>query len=325
MAKPYTKKKILETEGLTSGFGQYGTDVGGGGSPNSGPKDEEGKGPNSKYRKENNDTMQPRTNDGKFTYKSVNGKSINPKYGPSRGKTVNPLLTGGENGVMIDQVENEFSKKSGEYWNKFKNKWYQEGSEVITNDLKTRVAARPIWETTKEFSERKGEFRGESHDFDQVKVGRKSKDEKTARENVAKNGEEQYVIDSKKSGIRVKPGVQLPPAPPAPQPTAPSTPNGPQPTQPSASVSQLTHSMAEIQAARKILEEDGQDTSGYTDEQLDQIMDDFLDFDEDDEDDTESLDTQNDDSNNDSENQEKDEEEDSDTIKKIKSMGFNGD
>ena len=85
----YQKKKIQDTE--NSGFGNYDEGVGGGASPNDSKQGTHGHGANSDYRKENNDTMQARTADGKFTYKSVNGQSIDPKYGPSRGKTVNPL------------------------------------------------------------------------------------------------------------------------------------------------------------------------------------------------------------------------------------------
>ena len=101
------QKKIEETQ--DSGFGKYSESTGGGkpfSTSNTRTTRENGK-----YRQANNKTNQPRTNDGKFTYKSANGKSIDPKYWPSRGKTVNPLLTGGVNGIKIEDVEQEFQSK----------------------------------------------------------------------------------------------------------------------------------------------------------------------------------------------------------------------
>ena len=164
-SKNFKKKKIEETQG--SGFGQYQEGVGGGGSPQ--PKDPNKRAPgvNSEYRKENNQTQQPRDNQGHFTYKSVNGQSIDPKYGPSRGKTVNPLLTGGDGTIKISDVEQQFAGKSGAYWNKYKDSWYQKGSEIVTSgDFKVRVAAESVWEVAKrKYDTVKGEFEKESTVF----------------------------------------------------------------------------------------------------------------------------------------------------------------
>lgn len=248
MAKktPFQKKKIQDTE--NSGFGNYDEGVGGGGSPNGASKpSDHGHGVNSDYRKENNDTMQPRTNDGKFTYKSVNGQSIDPKYGPSRGKTVNPLLTGGENGVMIEDVEQQFYAQKGGYWDKYKDSWYQKGSEIVTaGDFKVRVAAETIWnvakgiynEVTGEFGgdiefehqlgnggTKKGEGQGgakEGETFSETKKGRHGAEESAAKQRAQASGAEQGVINQSTGGLKLKPGtvVQPPVVQPKPQPGA---------------------------------------------------------------------------------------------------------
>lgn len=223
-SKNYQKKKIQDME--DSGFGDYQEEVGGGASPSARNPSQRAPGVNSNYRKNNNDTMQPRTDDGKFTYKSVNGKSINPKYGPSRGKTVNPLLTGGENGVLIEDVEKDFANKSGTYWNKYKDKWYQKGSEVVTTgDFKTHVAAEAIWEIAKKrYNKVNGEFNGESKVFDETKKGRRTAEEKAAQQQAKATGEEQGVISSQTGGLKVKPGITLQPPVPSNNPTPKPTP-----------------------------------------------------------------------------------------------------
>ena len=241
--KNFQKKKIEETQG--SGFKKYQENVGGGNSPEPGDPNKRAPGVNSEYRQENNDTMQPRTKDGKFTYKSVNGKSIDPKYGESRGKTVNPLLTGGENGVMIDDVERDFASQSGKYWSKYKDSWYQKGGEIVTTDLKTRVAAEAIWNVAKRnYNEVTGEFGGnikfqhqlgngsvkagsgfggaeEKKTFEETKKGRSGKEEQAAKQKAKATGEEQAVIEQSTGGIKLKPGTVIPkPAPVAPTPGA---------------------------------------------------------------------------------------------------------
>lgn len=205
--KNFQKKKIQETQG--SGFGKYQEAVGGGGSPEAKDPLQRAPGVNSSFRKQNNDTMQPRTNDGKFTYKSVNGEAIDPKYGPSRGKTVNPLLTGGENGIMIEDVEKDFSNKYGAYWNKYKDSWYKKGGEIVTTgDFKVRVAAETIWEVAKRrYDTVKGEFEGESSVFEETKKGRPGKEEMAAKQKAQATGEETPVIEQISGGIKLKPGT----------------------------------------------------------------------------------------------------------------------
>lgn len=246
--KAFQKKKIQDTSG--SGFGQYQEGVGGGSSPEAKDPNRRAPGVNSDYRKENNDTMQPRTDDGKFTYKSVNGQSIDPKYGPSRGKTVNPLLTGGENGVKIEDVETQFANKGGAYWDKYKDKWYTKGGEVVTSgDFKTRVAAETIWNVAKRsYNEVTGEFGGkiefehklgnggtkkgegtsgaaESETFAETKKGRPSKEESAAKQQAQASGEEQAVINQETGAIKTKPGTPPMVAPtPTPKPTPKPTP-----------------------------------------------------------------------------------------------------
>lgn len=335
--KNFQKKKIEETQG--GKFGQYMEGVGGGSSPEPGNPNQRAPGVNSDYRKENNDTNQPRTDDGKFTYKSVNGKSIDPKYGPSRGKTVNPLLTGGKNGVKIDDVEREFASQSGSYWNKYKDSWYQKGGEIVTTDLKTRVAGEAIWNVAKRrYDSVKGEFESESTVFDETKKGRAGKEEQAAKQKAQATGEEQAVIDASTGGIKLKPGTVIPkPLPVAPQPapqtgTTPVIPSGGvgQQPQPQSGVSatagasntagSLIHSAAQLQQARDLLTNAGVDLTGVTDEQLDAIVDDYIDFNA-----TESA---SDGSETETEKVEEKEEveanssEDSEATKKIKNMGF---
>lgn len=242
-SKNFQKKKIQDTE--NSGFGNYQEGVGGGGSPEAKDPQQRAPGVNSSYRKQNNDTMQPRTDDGKFTYKSVNGQSIDPKYGPSRGKTVNPLLTGGENGIKIEDVETEFANQSGAYWNKYKDSWYQKGSEIVTSgDFKVRVAAETIWNVAKRsYNEVTGEFGGEiefdhklgnggtknsqgtsgaaeRETFAETKKGRPGKEERAAKQRAQASGTEQGVINQSTGGLKLKPGtvVQPPVVQPKPQP-----------------------------------------------------------------------------------------------------------
>lgn len=280
--------KIQDTE--DSDFGKYTEDTGGG-KPFDDSNTRTTKA-NGKYRRANNDTLQARTSDGKFTYKSVNGKAIDPKYGPSRGKTVNPLLTGGVNGIKIDDVKNQFAAKSGAYWDKYKDKWYQKGSEVVLTDMKTKVSGKDIWDVGKErYDTVKGEFTGESSVFS-GKSGKSSQAEKAAKSEVAKTGKQAYVFGpgGKKDGIAVyrKKGQPVPapvsaPAPtsqpvapqaaPAPQPQAPA----PQAAQPAQFTPKLKHSDSEIKQARQILSAQNIDTSGYTDEQIDQIIDEYFD------------------------------------------------
>lgn len=288
MAK-YQKKKIQDTEG--GNFGNYQEGVGGGGSPEKGDPTKHGHGVNSDYRKANNQTMQPRDKFGHFTYKSVNGQSIDPKYGPSRGKTVNPLLTGGDGTIKISDVESEFSAQSGAIWDKYKDKWYQKGSEYILMsqgkghkaDWSTRVAGATIWEVAKgRYDKVKGEFEGESKVFEESKKGKMGKEEAAAKQLAQSTGKEQAVIDQSSGAIKVKPGtIQNFPTTPAPAPAnAPAPSVGGEPKQAPKPVvgTTLKHTTEQLASARQILSDNGVDTSGFTDEQLDQIVDDYIDF-----------------------------------------------
>ena len=298
--KPYQKKKIQDTAG--SDFGNYQEGVGGGASPNgkSSPGDH-GHGVNSDYRSDNNDTMQPRTGDGKFTYKSVNGESINPKYGPSRGKTVNPLLTGGQNGIMIDDVESDFASESGNYWDKYKDSWYQKGSEVVTKgDFKVRVSAEAVWNVAKRMYDKvKGEFQAESNVFDETKKGRRGKEEKAAIQKAKANDTEQGVISQKTGGLKLKPGtpklqpkqvhIQAPqpkpqPKPgiqPAPTPVAPQQPNVVQEKQEAISQPQNApkYTPEEFKAAREAIKGEFQKAGMEYDPMFDddEILSEYLD------------------------------------------------
>lgn len=200
-------KKIQDTEG--GNFGKYEESTGGGTPFEKGNSNTRTTQENGKKRQANNPTTnQPRTGDGKFTYKSVNGKSIDPKYGPSRGKTVNPLLTGGVNGIEIEDVKQNFAAQSGAYWDKYKDKWYQKGGKVVTEGLKTKVSASTIWDLAKKrYDSVKGEFEGETENW-QTKGGKKSAAEQAAIQKVKSTGEQQYAIDASTGAIETKGGLK---------------------------------------------------------------------------------------------------------------------
>lgn len=348
------KAKIQDTE--NSGFGNYYEGVGGGGSPEAKDPAQRAPGVNSDYRKENNDTMQPRTDDGKFTYKSVNGESIDPKYGPSRGTTVNPLLTGGKNGIEINEVEKQFSNQSGVYWDTYKDTWYPKGGEKISFEAashkkalwKTKVAGAAVWDVAKRrYDSVKGEFMGESSVFEESKSGKSSAEEKSAKQKAESGNQEEYVINKNTGGIKIKPGTVIPTPAPAPAPTpgptpgpTPVVPNQPtQPTQPGASVNTINatdiinadytpkyddNTVAEFRQALQ--------DAGFSDDELAQFdamspkqRDKFIDESVEEEDN--SAPANNDIPNDDSEPKasklpEKEEETETDAEKKIRKMGF---
>lgn len=145
--------KIHETE--NSKFGQY-AESRGGGSPKGGMYGGEngrvgwtkrilnGEVTGNQHRKK-----QPRTDDGKFTYNSANGKPLKQK---SRGVTVNPLLTGGKNGIKIKDVEAQFAAKKGRYYDRFKNNAYQKKTMLVTREGKKwviKLSEDAVWNIAK--------------------------------------------------------------------------------------------------------------------------------------------------------------------------------
>ena len=207
MASNFKKKSsIKDTE--KSGFGEY-KEYNGGGSPKGGGWGGQDGRVGWKKRVANGEVKggehrqnQPRTDDGKFTYNSVNGKET--KY-ESRGETVNPLLTGGVNGIKIDEVEKQFKAKSGDLYDKYKDKWYQRGSKMITKEgkkLKTVIAKDAIWDLARvSFDIKKGEFTGEGKVWEKAKVGARSMEEKAARKQAHTAQEETFVKDPATGGI----------------------------------------------------------------------------------------------------------------------------
>lgn len=204
----FKKKSIKDTEG--SGFGSYKEDRGGG-SPKGGmyggqagrvgwqKRVDQGEVKGNEHREN-----QPRTKDGKFTYNSANGKSLKYK---SRGVTVNPLLTGGENGVYIEDVEEQFENQKGDYYDRWKDRFYRVGSEKITQDefgkLHISLSQEKIWEVArKSFDIDADEFEGESEVFSERKKGRPSKEETFAKEQAEANNEETYVLNPETGGIK---------------------------------------------------------------------------------------------------------------------------
>lgn len=213
MAKSNFKKiSIKDTEG--GNFGNY-EEGKGGGTPRGGvwggksgrvgwdERDKSGELPQGAHREE-----QPRTKDGKFTYNSVNGKET--KY-ESRGETVNPLLTGGKNGVKIEDAKKEFSDKSGSLYDQYKDKWYQKGSELIQKEgrkYKVSISANDIWEIARvSFNVQKGGFEYEAENFDKAKKGRRSNPELISIKEAKKNKGETFVTDAQ-GGIKMKAGSQ---------------------------------------------------------------------------------------------------------------------
>jgi len=212
MAKSNFKKmtSIKDTEG--GNFGQY-DEHKGGGTPRGGvwggksgrvgwdEREKSGELPQNAHRED-----QPRTKDGKFTYNSVNGKET--KY-ESRGETVNPLLTGGENGVKIEQAKKEFSDKQGSLYDKYKDKWYQKGSEMITKEGKkytVKLSANDIWEIARvSFNIQTNAFNYEPENFDKSKAGRHSKEEKVGIQEAKQNKGEAFVKNAQ-GGIQQKAG-----------------------------------------------------------------------------------------------------------------------
>lgn len=221
---------------------------------------------------------QPRTNDGKFTYNSVNG--MKTEY-DGRGKTVNPLLTGGENGIKIDDVKGQFAAKSGSFYDKWKDKFYQKGSMKATKEGKKHykivLSANDIWEAAKysigeggEFgTSRRGQKAGlsaESQNWDETKRGAPGKAGAEAKQLAKKTGEEQYVKtqdggiakfkdNNAAAGMAAKLGIKG-----------------------KAINSNLQHTPAQIKQVRDMMSQAGYDTTGFTDEQIDAVADQFISF-----------------------------------------------
>lgn len=293
MAKKFKKMaSIKDTEG--GNFGGY-DEYNGGGSPKGGVwggtngrvgwEERKKQGEVSEYEHRED---QPRTKDGKFTYNSVNGKET--KY-DGRGETVNPLLTGGENGVYIKDVdkrgkthsgvESQFKNKSGALYDKYKGKWHPAGGMKVTKEGKKytiKIAANDLWELAKyRFDIKTGEFAGkqnkrkgidvksESEQFAQTKMGAPGAAGTAAKQLAKKTGQEQFVTTSEgaiakfkdansaagmagKLGLKAKKDIAL------------------------------KHSPAQIKQARDLLSKAGYDTSAFTDEQIDAIVDDYITF-----------------------------------------------
>ena len=132
----------------------------------------------------------------------------------------------------------------------------------------------------------KGEFQREGRVFAETKKGRLGKEEQAAKQAAKKSGAEQAVLTSL-GAIKVKPGtVQNFPSKPSPSGSTnnankPFVKSQPAPTPvPVAPVNKLKHTKEQLDSARKLLGDAGVDTSGFTDEQLDQIVDDYIDFSE---------------------------------------------
>lgn len=311
MASNFKKKSsIKDTE--NSNFGNY-KEYNGGGSPKGGIwggqdgrvgwKQRENAGEVKQGEKR---SEQPRTEDGKFSYNSLNGKET--KY-ESRGKTVNPLLTGGKNGIYIQDVETQFKNKQGSLYNKYKDKWFQRGTELITKEgrkYRIGLANDDIWNIAKRsFDITKGEFTGESETFAESKKGARGKAEKAALAEARANKGETFVKNpagelkqhGKVAGARPQnTGIQFQMHPSVlkriamkrllSQPGGMATVTSGQANldlnQPQAQAAKpqpvgtvgagLKHSPAQIQAVKNSLAKVGVDISKMTDQQIDNLL-----------------------------------------------------
>jgi len=106
--------------------------------------------------------MQPRDEDGQFTYNSVNGKGL--KYGPSRGTTVPPFLRGVKLTFCAPGTKLKIDGQDG-----IKIK-------IMTIDM----TVEEIVNACKEYIESEEGFAGMGEGSSITKKGRKSKEEKTA-------------------------------------------------------------------------------------------------------------------------------------------------
>lgn len=201
MAKSNFKKMTSIKDTENGNFGGY-DEYNGGGSPKGGiwggadgrvgwsQREKQGEIKQGEHREN-----QPRTNDGKFTYNSVNGKET--KY-ESRGETVNPLLTGGKNGIKIEDVETQFKNKQGSLYDKYKDKWYRRGDKRVSKEgrkHKIQVANESIWNIAKKsFDLSNNELTGESTTWSNKK-GSHSNVEKQAISQARANKEEQFVAN----------------------------------------------------------------------------------------------------------------------------------
>lgn len=125
---------------------------------------------------------QPRTDDGKFTYNSVNGKDT--KY-EGRGKTVPPTLTGGKNGIYIDEeVADEKGKMSARDFYKGENYIPFEKGDKIAFKGKVKTLTVGQFQIAQGYGENMtaGKFIDESYEkiMKSRGVGRYSKQEKAA-------------------------------------------------------------------------------------------------------------------------------------------------
>lgn len=156
------KVYIKEKQGK---FGDYSTSTGGGEPIAKGKK----------WTDEKRDPDQPRTDDGKFTYNSANGKplkDVSKVHGKSRGTTIPPQLVNGQNGIRYYKGKED---KNGHVTRDFEggrvydaderaakatgmaiDEIYKEGDEIVTFDGKIKVAPRDMIESAMEYIANKG-------------------------------------------------------------------------------------------------------------------------------------------------------------------------
>lgn len=199
-----------------SGYGTYDENTGGGEPIITGnPPVDRGAWAKHNY-KEKRESGQPRTKDGKFTYNSVNGKEIKSvslgKDGKSRGHTINPLLTGGVNG--LDVKESRKAIENGTIGNdktlqKVKDLYYPASGVYVGLDGKVRYTKEDVFDTfmrsmkaDSKSANKVQDLKFEGLDADSVKKGRHTLDERKAIAKNKKAGNEFWVVDSATNKIK---------------------------------------------------------------------------------------------------------------------------
>lgn len=213
-----------------SGFGEYKEAPGGGTPVGKGTKHPEGAGRggyNNAGRPGHRESDQPRTEDGKFTYNAVNGKElkeISKVDGHSRGTTIPPTLTGGENGHQYYADKDHKEILEGAESGAPGYTLFEKNAELVGKDWKIKLASRDFVESMQEYVvNEKGKEWAEKHGmdakyFDGLKSGKfgefKDTDTEKMKSKVGRHGAEEKaaIAEAKKEGtageqlVEAKPG-----------------------------------------------------------------------------------------------------------------------
>lgn len=151
-----------------------------------------------------------------------------------------------------------------------------------------KIAGKDIWEIARRsWDISTGQFRGENTAFTKTKLGKRSAEGKQAIRYAKKTGQEQFAMDKKdpnaikaaKLKIKGNNGSSLKQASAdLAKEISKGIKNSDRKTDNKSDASQMKHTAVEIAAIREILKDQGFDSTGITDEQLDQMADEYFDF-----------------------------------------------